>query len=117
MIILTIIQIVIIIMRKYAKYISNKSENKNEKIIANNTNESESVNEDDRIIVEIIYPKLLKKFYDDCSNDINININIDINNRQKKSKLNQLILYKREIGNCKRKNEKIEKEKNKIIND
>ena len=115
MIILTIIQIVIIIMRKYAKYISNKSENKNEKIIANNTNESESVNEDDRIIVEIIYPKLLKKFYDDCSNDININI--DINNRQKKSKLNQLILYKREIGNCKRKNEKIEKEKNKIIND
>jgi len=68
-------------MRKYAKYISNKSENKNEKIIANNTNESESVNEDDRIIVEIIYPKLLKKFYDDCSNDINININIDINNR------------------------------------
>ncbi len=115
MIILTIIQTVIIIMRKYAKYISNKSENKNEKIIANNTNESESVNEDDRIIVEIIYPKLLKKFYDDCSNDININI--DINNRQKKSKLNQLILYKREIGNCKRKNEKIEKEKNKIIND
>ena len=115
MIILTIIQIVIIIMRKYAKYISNKSENKNEKIIANNTNESESVNEDDRIIVEIIYPKLLKKFYDDCSNDININI--DINNRQKKSKLNQLIIYKIEIRNCKRKNEKKEKEKNKIIND
>ena len=94
---------------------SNKSEKKNENINSNNTNESGKINDDDDIVVEIIDPKLLKKLYDDSSDDISTNVNI--NNKSRKSKLNKFTLYEREIRNLKRKNEKIEKKKNKIIND
>ena len=93
----------------------NKKAKKKENIIENKTSESGRGKEEDDIVVEIIDPKFLKKFDDDSSDDININI--DINKKSKKSKSNKLTIYEREIKNLKRKNEKIEKKKNKIIND
>lgn len=100
------------------KDILDKNDNENTIVNINEINESKVIKKDPNVIVEIINPALLKKYYDDSSDDNNINknYNMKINNKTKKSKIKKSTLYEREMRNLKRKNNKLEKKREQLVN-
>ena len=97
----------------------NINENKKEYIIINdhfiNENRDKRINNNE-IEVEIIHPALLTKYRDESFNDINGKINNNINNKSKNAKTKKLSLYEREMRNLKRKEVKLDKKRQKLLN-